>query len=174
MLGMSWSSCRRYHPAEVEQPSHSAFGCPCCLRRWVVGSAFGAWHFRGHLCVHLRYGPMTRSLPRETLSIGFRMLVSRHPAIQATGLLTLTPAGLSPAEHASLRWTHNPACRLPAPGFPVDFFSRVMEPIVPEGLSARGSPPDTRRITRVPGIATAYSTSSSQNPVFGVRASDGA
>ena len=40
------------------------------------------------------------------LSIGFRVLVSRHPAIQATGLLASTPAGLSPAEHASLRWTH--------------------------------------------------------------------
>jgi hypothetical protein len=43
----------------------------------------------------------------QLLSIGFRILVSRHPAIQATGPLTLTPAGLSPAEHASLRWTHN-------------------------------------------------------------------
>ena len=107
MLGMSWSSCHRYHPAEVEQPCRSAFGCPCCLRRTVVGSAFGALHFRGHLCVHFRYGPMTRSLPRETLSTGFRMLVSRHPAIQATGRLTLTPAGLSPAEHASLHWTHS-------------------------------------------------------------------
>ena len=41
--------------------------------------------------------------------MGFRVLVSRHPAIQATGLLTVTPAGLSPAEHASLRWTHNRA-----------------------------------------------------------------
>ena len=40
------------------------------------------------------------------------MLGSRHPAIQATGLLTLTPAGLSPAEHASLRWTHNRGVRL--------------------------------------------------------------
>ena len=45
--------------------------------------------------------------PRETLSIGLRVLVSRHPAIQTPGLLTLAPAGLSPAEHASLRWTHN-------------------------------------------------------------------
>src|SRR5271165_3968297 len=48
--------------------------------------------------------------PGETLSIGFRVLVSRHPAIQTTGLLTLAPAGLSPAEHASLRWTHNRTC----------------------------------------------------------------
>src|SRR5271165_6507843 len=54
--------------------------------------------------------------PGETLSIGFRVLVSRHPAIQTTGLLTLAPAGLSPAEHASLRWTHNRRCGSPASG----------------------------------------------------------
>jgi hypothetical protein len=33
-------------------------------------------------------------------------LVSRHPAIQTTGRLTFAPAGLSPAEHTSLYWTH--------------------------------------------------------------------
>jgi hypothetical protein len=43
------------------------------------------------------------------LSIGFRILISRHPAIQTTGRLTLAPAGLSPAEHTSLYWTHNRA-----------------------------------------------------------------
>ena len=37
-----------------------------------------------------------------------------HPAIQTTGPLTLAPAGLSPAEHASLRWTHNRTCRVAA------------------------------------------------------------
>ena len=36
-----------------------------------------------------------------------RLLLSRHPAIQTTGLLTVAPAGLPPAEHASLNWTHN-------------------------------------------------------------------
>jgi hypothetical protein len=40
------------------------------------------------------------------LSIGFRNSVSFLSAIQATGFLTLTPMGLSPTEHASLRWTH--------------------------------------------------------------------
>src|ERR1700692_3789090 len=54
--------------------------------------------------------------PRETLSIGFRVLVSLHPAIQTTRLLTLAPAGLSPAEHTSLRWTHNRTGRSPASG----------------------------------------------------------
>jgi len=44
------------------------------------------------------------------LSIGFRILVSRHPAIRTTELLTFAPAGLSPAEHTSLDWTHNVAC----------------------------------------------------------------
>jgi hypothetical protein len=41
------------------------------------------------------------------LSIGFRVLVARHPAIQTTGLLTITPVGFLPTEHASLSWTHN-------------------------------------------------------------------
>jgi hypothetical protein len=54
--------------------------------------------------------------PRETLSMGFRVLVSRHPAIQATGRLTVAPAGLPPAEHTSLHWTHNRTCRFPASG----------------------------------------------------------
>jgi hypothetical protein len=40
------------------------------------------------------------------LSIGFIRFVSSTNAIQATGLLTITPLGLmSPTEHASLRWT---------------------------------------------------------------------
>src|SRR5450755_1783292 len=45
------------------------------------------------------------------LSIGFRNSVSFLSAIQATGLLTFAPVGLSPTEHASLRWTH-PRARL--------------------------------------------------------------
>ncbi len=41
------------------------------------------------------------------LSMGFRVSVSLHPAIQATELLTFTLAGLTPTEHTSLSWTHN-------------------------------------------------------------------
>jgi len=51
------------HPAEVVWPFQSAFGQPCCLRPPVAGSAFEATHFRGHLCVHSRYGLVTRYLP---------------------------------------------------------------------------------------------------------------
>ncbi len=42
-------------------------------------------------------------------SIGYRSSVSFPPAIQATGLLTFAPVGLSPTEHASLRWTRGPS-----------------------------------------------------------------
>jgi hypothetical protein len=62
-----------------------------------------------HANLRIRTARGLATFPRKVLSIGFRCWVSRHLAIQATGLLTLTPAGLSPAEHASLRWTHNPA-----------------------------------------------------------------
>src|SRR6516164_11093346 len=54
--------------------------------------------------------------------MGFRVLVSRHPAIQTTELLTLAPAGLSPAEHPSLYWTHNRTCSFPAYGLYGTFF----------------------------------------------------
>jgi hypothetical protein len=46
------------------------------------------------------------TLPKRALSIGFIRFVSSTDAIQATGLLTFTPVGLTPTEHASLRWTH--------------------------------------------------------------------
>jgi hypothetical protein len=52
----------------------------------VAGSASGAAHLRGHLCVRLRYGLATRPHPEDGLSRGFRRLVSRPPALQATGL----------------------------------------------------------------------------------------
>src|SRR5258708_35600721 len=37
------------------------------------------------------------------------------------GALTSTPAGLSPAEHASLRWTNNRTCGATASGPPTGF-----------------------------------------------------
>jgi hypothetical protein len=40
--------------------------------------------------------------------------VSLLPAIQATGLPIVTPAGLTPAGLTSLFWTHNGACGFPA------------------------------------------------------------
>jgi hypothetical protein len=48
-------------PRRSEMPLQPACGTSCRLRPIVVGSASGAMNFRGHLCVHSRYGPVTRS-----------------------------------------------------------------------------------------------------------------
>src|SRR5208282_175517 len=56
-----------------------------------------------------------------TVSMGFRISVSLYPAILTTWLLTFAMAGLSPAEHTSLRWTHNRTFSFPEYGFPVIF-----------------------------------------------------
>ncbi len=47
------------------------------------------------------------TVPRTVLSVSFTRFVSSTDVTQATGLLTLTPVGLTPTEHASLRWTHS-------------------------------------------------------------------
>ena len=48
-------------PRRSEMPLQPACGASCCLRPMIGGSASGAMNFRGHLCVHSRYGPVTRS-----------------------------------------------------------------------------------------------------------------
>ena len=96
LLGMSLSPCCRFHPAEVKVPRRPDFGTPCCLRPSVAGSALGSTHFRGHLRVHCRYGPVTRNLP--TGDLVDRLQKSWFPATllsKLRGLLTLAPAGLS-------------------------------------------------------------------------------
>ena len=125
LLGMSLPPCCRFHPAEAKEPHRSDFGSPCSLRPPGEDLAFGA-RLRGHFCVHCRSLPYELSSSRgETLSIGFKVPVSRHPAILTTGLPTLAPAGLSPAEHASLRWTHTRTCSFPASGSSRKSFARV-------------------------------------------------
>jgi hypothetical protein len=54
----------------------------------------------------LRPGDLLTLLARA-LSIGFIGFVSSTNAIQATGILTLSPVGLTPTEHACLSWTHS-------------------------------------------------------------------
>jgi hypothetical protein len=46
------------------------------------------------------------TVPKTALSVSFTRFVSSTGVTQATGLLTLAPVGLTPTEHASLRWTH--------------------------------------------------------------------
>jgi hypothetical protein len=106
LLGASLSSCCRYHPAGMD-------------RRFGQIST-----------VHVAFAPSRRARPPEctfsgppmrllslrpddsltihrmALSIDFPDSVSFLLTIQATGFLTLSLAGLTPAEYTSLRWTY--------------------------------------------------------------------
>jgi hypothetical protein len=111
LRGMSWSPCCRSHPAEGDPSCQSAFDAS--LLPSPSGCRLGLRFFA-------RSRPPLRSLPlrpadsRTILlmvwSRGFSILVSRHAALHATGLLTLPPTGLTPAEHTRLCWTHNRTC----------------------------------------------------------------
>jgi hypothetical protein len=122
LLCMFLSSCCRYHPAGIVSrisqiaTSHTVFALrlrarPPELRIFEATSR--------SLSLRPDNSPTTLSV---VLSIGFRVLVSRHPAIPATGLLTFTPTGLTPAEHTSLCWTHNRTS-----GFPIH---TALQPII--------------------------------------------
>jgi hypothetical protein len=94
----------------------------CGLRPPVVGSASRASHFRGHLCVHSRYGPVTRSPPSRWLcrwASGHRFRSSLPSWLRGFWLLPRRDS--FPAERASLRWTHNRTCGFPASGSRTDF-----------------------------------------------------
>src|ERR1700692_2828541 len=77
--------------------------------------------------VHLCYGPVTRSLPWGDLVDRLQSFSFHHLCYPNYGALTSTPAGLSPAEHASLHWTHNRTSRFPASGFPTGFTAGYRE-----------------------------------------------
>src|SRR6266851_843548 len=119
LLSMSLSPCCRFHPAEVEMPHRSDFGTPCCLRPTEAGSALGSTLFEATFTFTVITARQLVVSPRETLSIGFRILISLHPAIQTTGRLTFAPAGLPPAEHTSLDWTHFRTAGFPQYGWKV-------------------------------------------------------
>jgi hypothetical protein len=121
LLGMPLLPCCRFHPAEVEMPHRSDFGTPCCLRPTEAGSALGSTPFEATFTFTVVTARQLVVSPRETLSIGFRILISLHPAIQTTGRLTFAPAGLPPAEHTSLNWTHFRTAGFPQYGWKAGF-----------------------------------------------------
>src|SRR5262245_37365633 len=108
----SCSTCPRHRAVAPTPPERPA--APAALRRSVLPSPSG-WGLglRGFALS----GPPLRSLalrpgdspaiPRMTVSMGFRTFgfpLACHPSYGASAL---TPAGLTPAEHISLTWTHN-------------------------------------------------------------------
>ena len=57
--------------------------------------------------VCLRYGLITRRHPRDDIVDRLQRTSLPVRCYPSYGALISTPAGFSPAEHASLRWTHN-------------------------------------------------------------------
>jgi hypothetical protein len=109
LLSASLPPCRRYHPVEVECRYLPACDPRCCLHPGAKDSTFEISTFRGYPCVRLRCGPVTRSRPSDRLSrwaSGHWFPSSLPSKLQGCWPFALT--GLSPAERASLRWTHRP------------------------------------------------------------------
>ena len=100
LLSMSLLPCCRFHPAEVEMPHRSDFGIPYCLRPTEAGSALGSTPFEATFTFTVVTARQLVVSPRETLSIGFRILISLHPAIQNYGAPDFVPRQVYlPAEH---------------------------------------------------------------------------
>src|ERR1700750_2689979 len=64
------------------------------------------YFFRGHNAFSFEYSPVTRDLPSGDLVDRLRRFCFHLLRYPNYGALTFTPAGLAPAEHASLTWTH--------------------------------------------------------------------
>ena len=95
-------------PRRSDAPHQSDCDTLCCLRPDGAGSASGSSFLTRPPVGSLTLRPGdSLTIPRMALSIGFTGFVSSTDAIQATGLLTPAPVGLTPTEHASLRWTHS-------------------------------------------------------------------
>lgn len=83
-------------PRQSVSPHQSDCGAPCCLRPTVAGSASGAIHFRGHFCVHFRYGPMARHHPMDDVVNRLQKFGYPPSCYSSYGALTSSPVGLSP------------------------------------------------------------------------------
>jgi hypothetical protein len=89
-------------PRRGEQPHRSDFGCSCCLRPTVAGSALGDFHFRGHNTYRGRYrvaGQVPGSPSLICLSMPARSLRSRTRRAFARG-----PAALLDLRSARRPW----------------------------------------------------------------------
>jgi hypothetical protein len=104
---MSLSPCYPYHPAGVTcRDSQIATGHAAFARRQRVRPPELKFSRPPVGSLTLRPGDLL-TLRTRALSIGFISFVSSTDAIQATGILTFSPMGLTPTEHAYLSWTHS-------------------------------------------------------------------
>jgi hypothetical protein len=106
LLGVSLSPCCRSHPARVvRRVSQCATAHAACTFP-VAGSASGAAHFRGHLCVRLRYSLATRHHPVDGVVERLQDVGFPSPCSPSYRALAFPLVGFPPTEHASLSWTH--------------------------------------------------------------------
>jgi hypothetical protein len=88
LLSASLSPCCRYHPAGVEYRVSQPTTLDAAFTLTVAGSASEATHFRGHLCVRLRCGPVTCSHPYDGVVDGLQVIgfpPPCHPSYEASG-----------------------------------------------------------------------------------------
>jgi hypothetical protein len=110
LLRMSSSPCRRSHPAGVVRRVSQCATAHAAFTFTVAGSASGAAHLRGHLCVRVRYGLDTRPHPEDEAVERLQKVGFPSPCSPSYRALAFPLVGFPPTEHASLRWTHNRTC----------------------------------------------------------------
>ena len=113
LLSVSLSPCCRSHPAGVVRRISQSATAHAAFAFTVAGSASGAAHFRGHLCVRLRYGLETRPHPTDEAVERLQKVGFPSPCAPSYRALAFPLVGLPPTEHASLCWTHNRTCVFP-------------------------------------------------------------
>jgi hypothetical protein len=124
LLSASLPSCCRFHPARVKSPLQSGATIHAAFALQLQARPPGPLTFEATSAFTFVTAQWLAVIPRMIWSIGFKDSVSFLLAIQATRLLTFASVGLSPTEHASLRWTHNCTCGFPACSFHEDSFFR--------------------------------------------------
>ena len=107
LLRVSLSPCCRSHPAGVDRRVSQTATTHAAFAFTGAGSASGAPHVRGHRCVRVRYGLETRPHPDDEAVERLQKVGVPSPCSPSSRALAFPLGGLSPTEHASLRWTHN-------------------------------------------------------------------
>src|SRR2546426_4301304 len=97
-------------PRRSGPPRQPVCDGPCCLHLHGCRLGLRGYHFRGHLCVRLRYGLETRPHPADEAVERLQKVGFPSPCAPSYRALAFPLVGLSPTDHASLHWTHTRAC----------------------------------------------------------------
>src|SRR2546429_4066615 len=97
-------------PRRSGPPRQPVCDGPYCLRLHGCRLGLRGYHFRGHLCVRLRYGLETRPHPMDESVERLQKVGFPSPCSPSYRALAFPLVGFPPTEHASLRWTHNRTC----------------------------------------------------------------